>query len=87
MTRLTNGVFTTRDLLYTSRAMKISLAGDYVLASGAMHLDVVIDHGRGRIKAAVTGTSQSPTIRVAPGSLLPAPAVERGLRDLLKRLR
>ena len=28
---LTNGVATTRDLLYTSRAMKVAIAGDYGL--------------------------------------------------------
>jgi len=86
--RLTDGVATTRDLLYTSRAMKVSLAGDYVLVSGAMNLDMIVNHARGEVRAKVTGTTAAPSIRVLPSSVLRSvdqDEVERGLRDLLKR--
>jgi uncharacterized protein involved in outer membrane biogenesis len=85
-----NGVVTTRDLLYTSRAMKVKVVGDYALPTGRVNLDVVLDHGRGQLLAKVTGTSESPSIRVAPAVVLrnldPAP-IERGFKDLLKKLR
>jgi hypothetical protein len=88
--RITDGVATTRDLLYTSRAMKVGVAGDYVLASGAMNLDMVVNHGRGEVRAKVTGTAASPSIRVVPSSALRGvdqEKVESGLQDLLKRFR
>src|SRR5204863_327369 len=88
--RITDGIATTRDLLYTSRAMKVGVAGDYVLASGAMNLDMVVNHGRGEVRAKVTGTSGSPSIRIVPSSVLRGidqEKVEGGLRDLLKRFR
>ena len=88
--QLKDGVATTRDLLYTSRAMKVSVAGDYVLASGAMNLDMIINHGRGEVRAKVTGTSAAPAIRIVPSTLLRSvdkEKVESGLRDLLKRFR
>ena len=88
--RITDGIATTRDLLYTSRAMKVGVAGDYVLASGAMNLDMVVNHGRGEVRAKVTGTSASPSIRIVPSSVLRGvdqEKVEGGLRDLLKRFR
>jgi hypothetical protein len=87
---IANGVVTTRDLLYTSRTMKATVAGDYALASGRMNLDVLVDHGRGRLKATVTGTAASPSIRMSPASVLrdvDPGKVERGLQDLLRRLR
>ncbi|HEY3066069.1 MAG TPA: AsmA family protein [Methylomirabilota bacterium] len=86
----TNGVITTRDLLYTSRVMKVAVAGAYTLASGAMDLDMIVSYQRGAVKAKVTGTAASPSIRVDPVSVLkdvdPA-KVERGLQDLLKRFK
>jgi len=88
--RVTDGVATTRDLLYTSRAMKVAVSGDYVLASGVMNLDLVVDHGRGEVRTRVTGTAASPSIRVVPSSVLRSldqDKVEAGLRDLLKRFR
>lgn len=88
--RITDGVFRTNDLLYTSRAMKVGIAGDYALASGAMNLDVTVNHGRGEVQAKVTGTTAAPSIRVVPSSLvrgIDQKKVESGLRDLLKRLR
>jgi AsmA family/AsmA-like C-terminal region len=85
---LRNGVATTRDLLYTSRALKVLIAGDYGVPTGRMNLDMTITHGRGQLQAKVTGTTASPSIRVSPGSALrdfdPEKA-QKGLRDLLKR--
>ncbi len=85
---LTNGVATTRDLLYTSRSMKVSIAGDYALPTGRMNLDMIVQHGRGELKAKVSGTAASPSISVSPSSVLrdvdPQKA-EKGIRDLLKR--
>ena len=86
--QVANGVVTTRDLLYTSRAMKVALAGDYALGSGRMNLDMVVSTGRSQLKAKVTGTSSSPSVRVLPSSLLGDPkALDKGLGDLLRRLR
>ncbi|HEX6209460.1 MAG TPA: AsmA family protein [Methylomirabilota bacterium] len=85
---LINGVVTTRDLLYTSRSMKVGVAGNFALASGRMNLDLVVDHGRGQVRAKVTGTTASPAISVAPSSVLkdidPQKA-QKGIQDLLKR--
>lgn len=86
--QVANGVVTTRDLLYTSRAMKVAVAGDYALGSGRMNLDMVVTTGRSELKAKVTGTSASPSIRVLPSAVLGDPkSVEKGLGDLLRRLR
>jgi hypothetical protein len=85
---LTNGVAVTRDLLYTSRAMKVAIAGDYSLPTTRLNLDMVITHGRGEVRAKVTGTTASPSIRVSPSSILrdvdPEKA-QKGIQDLLKR--
>jgi hypothetical protein len=85
---LASGVATTRNLLYTSRAMKVAIAGTYGLATGALNLDMTVSHGRGQLQATVTGTTSSPSIRVSPASVLrevdPQKA-EKGLKDLLKR--
>jgi AsmA family/AsmA-like C-terminal region len=85
---LTNGVATTRDLLYTSRAMKVAIAGDYSLPTTRMNIDMVITHGRGEVQAKVTGTTASPSIRVSPAAVLrdvdPQKA-QKGIQDLLKR--
>ncbi len=47
--------------------------------------------GRAQIAAKVAGSAASPSIRVKPGTLLPARGevreLEQGLRDLLKRLK
>jgi uncharacterized protein involved in outer membrane biogenesis len=88
--QITNGVVTTRDLLYTSRAMKVAVAGQYGLATGRMDLDMVITHARGELKAKVTGSAASPSVRVDPAAILRGVdpgKVERGLGDLLKRIR
>ena len=85
---LTNGVATTRDLLYTSRSMKVALAGDYALPTGRLNVDMTIQHGRGELKAKVTGTAASPSLSVSPASVLrdvdPQKA-QKGIQDLLKR--
>jgi hypothetical protein len=86
--QINKGVATTKDLLYTSRAMKVLVAGDYGLATGRMNLDMTVNHQRGEVKAKVTGTTSSPSVRVAPGSLLKdidPGKTEKGLQDLLKR--
>ncbi|HXU90373.1 MAG TPA: AsmA-like C-terminal region-containing protein, partial [Methylomirabilota bacterium] len=88
--RITNGVVTTRDLLYTSRPMKVAIAGQYGLANGRMDLDMVVTHARGELKAKVTGSASSPSIRVDPATILKGvdrEKVEKGLGDLLKRIR
>lgn len=86
--QIADGVVTTQDLLYTSRAMKVAARGRYALDTGAMNFDMDVDHGRGRVSAKVTGTAASPSIRVLPSSVLSgvdAAKVESGLKDLLKQ--
>jgi AsmA protein len=86
--QVTNGVVNTRDLLYTSRAMKVAVAGDYALGNGRMNLDMVITTGKTEVKAKVTGSAASPSVRVLPSSLLGDPkSIDKGLGDLLRRLR
>jgi hypothetical protein len=88
--RITNGVVTTKDLLYTSRPMKVAIAGQYGLANGRMDLDMIVTHARGELKAKVTGSASSPSIRVDPATILKGvdrEKVEKGLGDLLKRIR
>jgi len=89
--QIVNGVLNTKDLLYTSRAMKILIAGFVRLATERMDLDMTITHGRGELKAKVTGPASSPSIRVNPASILGdverGGKVEKGLGDLLKKIR
>ena len=88
--QIRDGVVTTRDLLYTSRAMTIKMIGDYVLPTDRVNFDVVLDYGRGQLQAKVTGTAASPSIRVAPPAMLrqvDPGKVERGLKDLLGKFR
>ncbi|HEX3176429.1 MAG TPA: AsmA-like C-terminal region-containing protein [Methylomirabilota bacterium] len=88
--QITNGVVTTRDLLYTSKAMKVGVAGQYALATGRMDADMTVTHGRGELKAKVTGNAASPSIRVDPATILRGvdrEKVEKGLGDLLKKIR
>lgn len=87
---ITNGVVQTPDLLYDSRTMKGSAAGTYALATGAINMDVALSHKQGQVRAKVTGLAASPSIRIDTGSVLQnvrPKDVEKGLRDLLKRLR
>jgi hypothetical protein len=67
--RITDGRLATQDFLYTSERMRVAAAGEYGLADGRMNFDVAVKHGRGEIKAKVTGTSASPSIRVLPGTI------------------
>jgi AsmA-like C-terminal region len=86
--QITDGVASTRDLFYTSRAMKVAGRGTYALDTGTMNLDLDVDYGRGRVAARVTGTTASPSIRLLPSSVLSgvdSGKVESGLRDLLKQ--
>ena len=87
---ITNGVVNTRDFLLSGRSLKISAAGTYALASGAVNLDVGVVTGRTELKGKVTGTTSSPSIRVAPPAALrevDPGKVEKGLQDLLKKFR
>lgn len=68
--RIAGGRLSTQDFLYTSDRMKVAAAGEYGLADGRMNLDLTMTHGRGEIKAKVTGSAVSPSIRVIPGSIL-----------------
>lgn len=88
--QIVNGVLTTRDLTYTSRPMKVLIVGSYALASTRMDLDMTITHGRGELKAKVTGTSSSPSLRVNPSTILrdvDKDKVQKGLGELFKKLR
>jgi hypothetical protein len=88
--QVTNGVLTTRDLLYTSRPMKIAVAGAYGFATRNMDLDVTISHGRGDLKAKVTGNASSPSIRVNPSTILrdvDKGKMQQGLGELLKKIK
>jgi len=82
-----DGVVTTDDLRYTSRAMQINVVGRYGLADGRVNADLAVKTGRAKIAAKVIGSAASPSIRVKPGTLLPARGIEEGVRDLLKRLK
>jgi len=88
--QITNGVLSTKDLLYKTKAIKVGVAGDYGLATGRMNLDLRVDHGRGEVRAKVTGNAASPSVRIDPSSLagqVDREKVESGLQDLLKRFR
>ena len=88
--QITNGVLSTKDLLYRTKAVKVGVAGDYGLATGRMSLDLRVDHGRGEIRAKVTGNAASPSVRIDPSSLageVGREKLEGGLQDLLKRFR
>jgi hypothetical protein len=88
--QITSGVISTRDLLYTSRGLKVGVVGDYGLASGRMKLDLKVDHGRGELRARVSGNAASPTVSVDPASVggtVTREQIEGGLQELLKRYR
>ena len=88
--QITNGVVTTRDLLYTSRALKVGVVGDYGLGTGRMNLDLRMQHARGELRAHLAGSAASPTIRVDPSSVttnVTREELETGVQDLLKRFR
>lgn len=88
--QIANGVVTTRDLLYSSRPMKLAVAGQYGLVTGRMNLDMVVSAGRTEVKAKVTGTAASPSVRLDPSSVVGGTdrkKVEGELKDLLKQFR
>ena len=88
--QITNGVLSTKDLLYTTKTLKVGVAGDYGLPTGRMNLDLRIDYGRGEIRAKVTGNAASPSVRIDPASVVNEAGrqkIESGLQDLLKRYR
>jgi AsmA-like protein len=88
--QITNGVLSTKDLLYTTKALKVGVAGDYGLVTGKMNLDLRVDHGRGEVRAKVTGNASSPSVRVDPASIagqVDREKVESGVQELLKRFR
>jgi uncharacterized protein YhdP len=86
--QISNGVVTTQDLVYTSRAMQLSGAGSYSTATGTLNLGVVVDHGRRRTLARVTGTTANPSVRMLASSAGRGgdpERVRRELQDLLSR--
>jgi hypothetical protein len=86
--QITNGVLSTKDLLYTARTLKVGVAGDYGIPTGRMNLDLHVDHGRGALRAKVTGNAASPSVRVDPSSVVNEVGrknIESGVQDLLKR--
>ena len=86
---ITHGVVTTRDLVFTSRTMTARARGDYVLASGHVNADVVLERDRSVFQAKVTGPADSPSIRT-PASLartIDPDRPERGFKELLKKFR
>src|SRR5207247_7259546 len=89
--QIVNGVLNTKDLLYTSRPMKILIAGSYGFATERMGLDMTVSHGRGELKAKVTGHASSPSIRVNPATILRevdrGGPLGQGLGDRLQKLR
>jgi uncharacterized protein involved in outer membrane biogenesis len=84
-----NGIVTTRDLAYTSRAMRAKMAGDYAIPTGRVNFDLVLEQGHGVFQAKVTGTADAPSIRVASSVLraVDPGRVERGFKDLLEKFR
>jgi len=88
--QIVNGIITTRDLLYTSKPMKVAIAGSFGFATRNMDLDMTISHGRGDLKAKVTGNASSPSIRVNPATILrdvDKGKIDKGLGDLLKKIK
>ncbi len=87
---ITAGVVRTQDLVVAGRALRLAAAGTYALASGALNLDVVASTRQAELRAKVTGTAASPSIRVAPPAGLRGVQpgqIERGLQELLKQFR
>ncbi len=88
--RLRDGVATMRDLLYTGRGFTVTGAGDYVLATGGLNVDLSLQHRREQVKARVTGTADAPVLRIAAlGSRrdVDSRTLERGVQDILRRFR
>ena len=86
---ISNGVVTSRDVLYASPAMTVRAKGDYAMPTGQVNADVVLEHRRGVLQAKVTGPGDSPSIRASTSLArqLDPDRAERGFRELLKRFR
>src|SRR5262249_48749833 len=87
---IASGRVTTRDVVYASRAMKARVKGSYAIATGQVNADVALEPGRGGlVQARVTGTADSPEIRVTTSIAhgLDPERAERGFKDLLKKFR
>jgi hypothetical protein len=88
--QIVGGVVTTRDFLYTSRALKMGVVGTYGLASGRMNLDLRVQHARGELRAHLAGNAAAPTITIDPASVttnVSREELETGIQDLLNRFR
>jgi AsmA protein len=87
--RLRDGMATTRDLVYTGRGFTATASGEYTLASRALNVDLLVRHRREDVKARVTGTAEAPVLRVDMLRSLQTVGgpVERGLHEMLRRLR
>jgi uncharacterized protein involved in outer membrane biogenesis len=84
---ITNGVVSTRDLRYRSRLLNATAVGDYRLTDGRLSFDVLVTADANQARAKVTGTAAAPAVQLVPGDLRVDPRIERGVRDLLRRLR
>lgn len=88
--RLHDGVAVTRDLRFSGRGFSVAASGNYDLTTGGLDVDLSFQHGRERVRARVTGTGDAPVLRISPLATLreaDGRALDRGLRDILRRLR
>lgn len=81
--RIVDGRLTTQDFLYSSQAMTVAASGDYWFGDDRLNMDVSLKSGRHHVRARVTGTSGSPSIRVQPSQRV----FERGAESLRRFLR
>jgi uncharacterized protein involved in outer membrane biogenesis len=84
-----NGVVTTRDLVYRSRAMHAKVGGEYDIVTDRVNLNLTLEQGRGVLQAKISHTAADPSIRVISPSLprVDTDRVEHGFKDLLKKFR
>jgi uncharacterized protein involved in outer membrane biogenesis len=80
---IARGVVTSRDLIYTSRALTVRGRGDYVLASGQVNGDFVLERDRRVFQAKVGGRADAPSIRTTQS----VAGVDRSFKELLKKFR
>jgi hypothetical protein len=80
---IVRGVVTSRDLIYTSRALTVRGRGDYVLASGQVNGDFVLERDRRVFQAKVGGRADAPSIRTTQS----VAGVDRSFKELLKKFR
>jgi hypothetical protein len=48
---------------------------------------MTVTHNRGEIRAKITGTTSSPSIKVVPNTHISPEKAEKGIQDLLKRFK